>query len=231
VLAGELIDALDALFGVQVSAFTHHSAQHLLGQLGSGELELALVAEYEGTRLSVPAQCRHVVLVEREPALVALSTGHRLAGQESLHLADLADEWWILQGLTEDGEREAFTTACRVAGFTPRVRHVTDDVGFARRAVTTGQAVLTVLPQSLQREGYLLRTLEGDPLYRRLHLAWNPQRLPVSSEELVEAVRAVYVAQTRHNPAFSRWWSEHGWASPPPSHPAGAARTARPQAG
>jgi DNA-binding transcriptional LysR family regulator len=231
VLAGELIDALDALFGVPVSAFTHHSAQHLLAQLGSGELELALVAEYEGSRLSVPAQCRHVVLVEREPALVALSTGHRLAGKEPLHLADLADEWWILQGLAEDGEREAFTTACRVAGFTPRVRHVTDDVGFARRAVTTGQAILTVLPQSLQREGYLLRALEGDPLHRRLHLVWHPQRLPVSSEELVDAVRAVYVAQTRHNPAFAHWWSRNGWASPPPTHRAGAAKAARPQAG
>ena len=34
VLAGELIDALDTLFGAPVSALTHHSAQHLLGQLG-----------------------------------------------------------------------------------------------------------------------------------------------------------------------------------------------------
>ena len=41
---------------------------------------------------------------------------------------------------------------------------------FARRAVTAGKAVLTVLPQSVQREGYVLRALQGDPLHRRLKL-------------------------------------------------------------
>jgi DNA-binding transcriptional LysR family regulator len=215
VLAGELIDALDALFGSPVSALTHHSAEHLLAQLAAGELDLALVAEYDGSRLTFPAQARHAVLVESEPALVALSVTHRLAGKEPLCLGDLQDEWWILQGLAEDGEREAFAAACRAAGFTPRVRHVTDDVSFARRSVTSGQAVLTVLPQSVQREGYVLRALQGDPLHRRLHLAWHPQRLPVAGDALLAAVRDVYARQVDHNPDFARWWSEHGWASPP----------------
>jgi DNA-binding transcriptional LysR family regulator len=222
VLAGELIDALDALVGTPVSAFTHHSSEHLLTQLASGELDLALVAEYEGTRLAFPARARHLVLVESEPALVALAVGHPLAAKEPLHLADLRGEWWILQGLAEDGEREAFTAACRAAGFTPRVRHVTDDVSFARRAVTSGQAVLTVLPQSVQREGYVLRTLEGDPLHRRLHLAWQPQRLPVAAEEMLASIRDVYANQAGANPAFERWWSEHGWPSPPPVRVAGS---------
>jgi DNA-binding transcriptional LysR family regulator len=226
VLAGELIDALDGLVGAPVSALTHHSSEHLLTQLASGELDLALVAEYDGARLTFPAQARHVVLVESEPALVALAVGHPLAGKEPLCLADLRDEWWILQGLAEDGEREAFSAACRLAGFTPRVRHVTDDVSFARRAVTSGQAVLTVLPQSVQREGYVLRTLQGDPLHRRLHLAWQPQRLPVSADELLAAVRDVYARQAPHNPAFARWWSEHGWEPSPLPR-----RSVSPQAG
>jgi DNA-binding transcriptional LysR family regulator len=213
VLAGELIDALDALFGTPVSALTHHSAEHLLAQLGAGELDLALVAEYDDSPLAFPPVARHVVLVDTEPALVALAVAHPLAGKESLCLGDLRDEWWILQGLAEDGEREAFASACRAAGFTPRVRHVTDDVSFARRAVTTGQAVLTVLPQSVEREGYVLRTLAGDPLHRRLHLAWHPQRLPVPATDLLAAVRDVYARQADHNPAFASWWSAHGWAS------------------
>ncbi len=213
VLAGELIDALDTLFGAPVSALTHHSAEHLLAQLAAGELDLVLVAEYDGSRVAFPAQARHVVLVESEPALVALAVTHRLAGKEPLCLGDLEGEWWILQGLAEDGEREAFTAACRAAGFIPRVRHVTDDVSFARRAVTSGQAVLTVLPQSVEREGYVLRTLVGDPLHRRLHLAWHPQRLPTGADTLLAAVREVYARQADHNPAFARWWSEHGWAS------------------
>lgn len=74
---------------------------------------------------------------------------------------------------------------------------MTDDVSFARRAVTSGQAVLTVLPQSVQREGYVLRTLEGDPLHRRLHLAWQPQRLPVAVDQLLASVRDVYARQAR----------------------------------
>ncbi len=213
VLAGELIDALDSLFGAPVSALTHHSAEHLLAQLSAGELDLALVAEYDGRRLAFPAQARHVVLVESEPALVAMAVTHPLAGTTQLCLGDLRDEWWILQGLAEDGEREAFAVACRAAGFTPRVRHVTDDVSFARQAVTSGHAVLTVLPQSVQREGYVLRTLQGDPLHRRLHLAWHPQRLPVPADALVAAVREVYARQAGRNPAFERWWAEHGWGS------------------
>jgi DNA-binding transcriptional LysR family regulator len=222
VLAGEVIDALDGLAGAPVSALTHHSSEHLLTQLASGELDLALVAEYDATRLAFPAQARHVVLVESEPALVAMAVGHPLAGKDPLLLADLRDEWWILQGLAEDGEREAFTAACRAAGFTPRVRHVTDDVSFARRAVTTGQAVLTVLPQSVQREGYVLRTLVGDPLHRRLHLAWQQQRLPVPAEELLASVRDVYARQAGHNPAFAAWWAEHGWSSSPDVRLAGS---------
>ena len=222
VLAGELIAPLEALVGAPVSALTHHSSEHLLTLLASGELDLALVAEYDGTPLAFPAQARHVVVVESEPALVALAVAHPLAGKEPLCLADLRDEWWILQGLGEDGEREAFTAACVAAGFTPRVRHVTDDVSFARRAVTTGQAVLTVLPQSVQREGYVLRTLAGDPLHRRLHLAWHPQRLPVPVDELVASVRDVYARHAGSNPAFARWWSEHGWESSPPVRVAGS---------
>ena len=222
VLAGDLIDALDRLVGAPVSAFTHHSSEHLLTQLASGELDLALVAEYDGARVAFPAQARHVVLVESEPALVALAVGHPVAGKEPLCLADLRNEWWILQGLAEDGAREAFTAACRAAGFTPRVRHVTDDVSFARRAVTSGQAVLTVLPHSVQREGYVLRTLDGDPLHRRLHLAWQPQRLPLPVDRLLVAMRDVYAGQASANPAFAHWWSEHGWSSPPSAHVAGS---------
>ena len=224
VLGGELVDALDGLVGGPVSALTHHSAQHLLTQLGAGEIDLALVAEYDGARLAFPAQTRRTVLVESEPSLVALSVTHRLAGADPLRLADLRDEWWIMPGLAEDGERDAFTAACHQAGFTPRVRHVTDDVSFARRAVTSGQAVLSVMPQSVEREGYVLRTLDGDPLHRRLHLAWHPQRLPVPVEDVIAVVRDVYARQAQHNRAFARWWSEHGW--PPPASPSD--RTATP---
>ena len=97
------------------------------------------------------------------------------------------------------------------------MRHVTDDVSLARRAVTSGRAVLTVLPQSVQREGYVLRTLEGDPLHRRLHLAWQPQRLPMAVDELLASIRDVYARHAGANPAFAQWWSEHGWSSPLPS--------------
>lgn len=211
ILAGELVDRLDALVGAPVCALTHHSAVHLLAQLEAGELDLVLVAEFDGAPLAFPPQARHVVLVEREPALVAMAEHHPLASREPLRLADLADQWWAVQGLSEDGEREAFTAACRAAGFVPRVRHVTDDVSLARRAVTSGQAVLTVLPQSAERGGYVLRALEGEPLHRRLHLAWQPDRVPIPSEELLAAVRSGYAAHTAANRAFAQWWAANGW--------------------
>ena len=156
-----------------------------------------------------------MVLVEREPALVAMAEDHPLAACRPLRLADLAETWWVVQGQSEDGEQEAFTAACAAAGFVPRVRHVTDDVSLARRALTSGQAVLTVLPQSAEREGYLLRALEDDPLRRRLHLAWRPDRVPVPPDRLVGAFRDAYAAHTGANPAFAQWWAEHGWSGRP----------------
>jgi DNA-binding transcriptional LysR family regulator len=212
ILAGELVDRLESVLGAPVSALTHHSPAHLLARLGAGELDLVLVAEFDDSRLSFPAASRHVVLVECEPALVAMAEDHPLAACSPLRLADLAETWWVVQGQSEDGEQEAFAAACLAAGFVPRVRHVTDDVSLARRALTSGQAVLTVLPQSAERGGYVLRALAGDPLRRRLHLAWRPDRLPVSPDRLLEAVRAGYAAHTGANPAFARWWAEHGWS-------------------
>src|SRR3954471_7577787 len=61
ILAGELVDRLEALLGAPVSALTHHSPAHLLARLGAGELDLVLVAEFDGSRLSFPAASRHVV--------------------------------------------------------------------------------------------------------------------------------------------------------------------------
>jgi DNA-binding transcriptional LysR family regulator len=212
ILAGDLVDRLEALLGAPVSALTHHSPAHLLARLGAGELDLVLVAEFDGTRLAFPATSRHVVLVEREPALVAMAEDHPLAARRPLRLADLAETWWVVQGQSEDGEQEAFTAACAAAGFVPRVRHVTDDVSLARRALTSGQAVLTVLPQSNERGGYVLRTLDGDPLRRRLHLAWRPDRVVVPPDHLLQAVREAYATHTGANPAFAQWWAEHGWS-------------------
>ena len=60
---------------------------------------------------------------------------------------------------------------------------------------------------------------QHDPLHRRLYLAWHPQRLPAGADVVLAAVRDVYARQADHNPAYARWWSEHGWA---PSSPAGA---------
>ena len=193
------------------------SAVHLLAQLAAGELDLVLVAEFDGAPLAFPAQARNVVIVEREPALVAMAEDHPLASRDPLRLGDLADQWWAVQGSrrTASGRpspppagRPGSCRGCgtsRTTSAWPAGRHV----GAGR---PDGPAAV------LRAGGDVLRALEGEPLHRRLHLAWRPDRVPVPSQELLAAVRAGYAAHTAANEAFARWWAAHGWGPPIDSH-------------
>ena len=79
----------------------------------------------------------------REPFLVALPPDHRLAGQKSVRIHDLADDDWT--AAYTDG---LIVRACRAAGFEPRLVSITRDQLAIRGLITRGLAV-TLAPRLL----------------------------------------------------------------------------------
>ncbi|MDI3402884.1 LysR family transcriptional regulator [Streptomyces cavernicola] len=146
---------------------TDMSADALLRLVAEGQLDVAFVHEVEGSPLRPPPGLAHRVLVEREPQFVGMSEDHPAAEKETVLLADLADDQWMVDP-TVDGERTGLLRMLRSAGITPRLLH--GDYVTAATLVVTGDVVTVYQPTSLGRPGVVIRPLEGDPLGVRLLL-------------------------------------------------------------
>ncbi len=102
--------------------------------LRTGTLDVALVQEYD----YVPAP--------RDPALEArllLTEPVYLAARSSASLSDLTDVSWIAGTVGTLCHTMTLRT-CEAAGFTPRIRHLTDDFSTVLALVAAGQGVAFV---------------------------------------------------------------------------------------
>ena len=115
--------------------------QHGLGLLLAGDVDLAVVDEYDYVPLALPEAA--VVRELDTEALVVVRAPH--ATPRRVSLADLADADWVMP--PEDAAcGRAVRAACRTVGFEPRVRWETDDMLLLTRAVADGHGV-AVLPR------------------------------------------------------------------------------------
>ncbi|MGK5440377.1 LysR family transcriptional regulator [Micromonospora sp. URMC 105] len=80
-----------------------------------------------------------------DPYVAALPTAHRLAGQEEVDLADLAEERWVDNDFARGWCRANLIEACTAAGFSPAFRVEAHDYPTALALVAAGIG-LTVLP-------------------------------------------------------------------------------------
>jgi DNA-binding transcriptional LysR family regulator len=108
--------------------------------------------------------------VLREPFLVAVHAGHRLAGRGAVDLADLADDPW--SAASTDG---LIARACGQAGFTPRIVAIARDPIAIREFVARGTAV-TLVPRLLAPGlgGLVFLELTGDPPRRDVYALLPP---------------------------------------------------------
>ncbi|MFL1431631.1 MULTISPECIES: LysR family transcriptional regulator, partial [unclassified Nocardiopsis] len=108
----------------------------LVARLEEGALDAAVVGAPAD-----PARVDLYPLLD-EPLLVAVPAGHRLAGREGVHLAELAEEPWIA-----GRERLADTLLGPAAdrGFRPRVAHLVREWAAKQGFVAAGLGV-TLLP-------------------------------------------------------------------------------------
>jgi len=165
----------------QVSIEVEWSTSVLLQQLESGRLDFALLREFPGFELRLPSGVEATTVVESESAYVVMSADHPLAvatrHRGEIELAALCDEEWIGEPPDDSGFHVLFRAACEEAGFQPRVEHHSVDTSVLMGFVTSGQGVALVSPTSYRMlsSDVTTRTLAGDPIHRRLLLAWSTE--------------------------------------------------------
>ncbi|WFB10492.1 LysR family transcriptional regulator [Streptomyces sp. LX-29] len=159
-----------------------------LTMVSCGEVDLAVIFAYEEV-----ADAEGDIVLSRlrtDPLRIVLPAAHHLAGAQSVALEQLAMERWIA-GCPRC--TEYLTRICQVSGFTPDIRHETDDY-VVTQALVAGGLGIALLPQLALDAFHDHRVVTVDlprPIQRHLYLAHHreAQRTP--------AVAAV--AQTLRN--------------------------------
>jgi DNA-binding transcriptional LysR family regulator len=167
--------------GVEVEVREGHVAK-LLGLLGSGTLDLALVhtATLGAGRVAPPpsrggAQVRWETAYSEELVLI-VGRRHRLSRAREARWADLSDEPFVM---FHEGSmlRSIVGAAAAVAGFSARIALEADETATVRSFVAAGLGV-SVLPRSMAASAgppVALVRLAAPRLFRTVRLAWRRQ--------------------------------------------------------
>jgi LysR family transcriptional activator of glutamate synthase operon len=145
----------------------------------SGELDCAIITAWGSSRAAVT----HLLT---EEILLMVRLDHRVAGQPSVSLADLADEPFLLPGHSLN-TANLLTDACRRAGFEPKVPYRANYLELTKALVRQGLGV-ALLPQMFVPPG----TLDGlvairlnEHITRDLDLIYSNERpLPAAARSL-----------------------------------------------
>jgi DNA-binding transcriptional LysR family regulator len=141
-----------------------------LPALKLGEVDVALVHEYDFSPRPSDDSIELTDLLT-DPIRVAVPARHRLAGPE-IALEELASERWIA-GYLDTACHRVVMTACRAAGYEPRVVARTNDFRVVLALVTAGQGVALVPDLAVHGVpgGVCLARAAGRPLARRIFAA------------------------------------------------------------
>ncbi len=194
----------EQLPGVEVSVVAAEPERGM-GLLLSGDVDLAVVDEYDFVPLALP-EAAVVRKLDTEALVIVRPVRDAQRGRS---LSDLAGADWIMPPEAAACGR-AVRAACRTAGFEPRVRWETDDLLLLVRAVADGHGV-AVLPrrsvawagaaQCADTAAIRLDVLRTPPLHRRLHAV---ARASVAGRPAVEAVTGALTSAVRAENRQSR---------------------------
>jgi DNA-binding transcriptional LysR family regulator len=127
---------------------------------------------------SRPDLCTEVV--SEEPVLLTVPKGHPLAARESVAIADLAEEDFVLIDRKVEPElHDYYVSACNTAGFSPRVAHEVNSTSVAI-GLTAGGLGIGFAPSSA-----------------RLAAQHNVAYLPIAGEAPKLTIGAMYSAGPR----------------------------------
>ncbi len=152
----------------------------------SGEGELGLLCNWENESLPEGEETMLRLELFTDRRCVLMREDHPLAGQETIHLADLADSDWVMESI-----RDRFTAACTNLGFSPRVVATVDDALAIQTLVASGLGISLMNELALRSyvvPGLVHRPLKSWPLRRTYLLLW-PDMLQVPA--VAATIRAV----------------------------------------
>jgi len=158
--------------------------EEIAPRLRAGELDLALLFEFEGDTLLDERMTQAELL--GDPMFLALPRAHRLAARERLRLEDLAGEAWVQTSQQSPCARHV-VRRCHAAGFEPRVAFESDDYQTVQGLVAAGVGVALIPQMALAapRADIAIRSLSPAPPVRRVIAAAPP------SSRLVPAAGAM----------------------------------------
>jgi len=141
--------------------------EQIVPRLRAGELDLALLFEFEGES-ELPADMTRAGLLD-DPMYLALPREHPLAGRPELRLEDLREEAWVQTSRASSCARHVVRCA-HASGFEPRVAFESDDYQTIQGLVAAGVGVALIpeLALSVVREDVLIRSLSPAPPVREV---------------------------------------------------------------
>lgn len=134
------------------------------------------------TRLPVPDRpdISHEV-VSRQEVVLAVPDSHRLAGQESVELIEVAgDDLIFIDRRVERELHDYYVAACSQAGFSPQIAHRVNSTSIAIGLVASGLGICFV-PASAAlhpQHGISLVRIRSDPPRLTIGLIWNDKAIP-----------------------------------------------------
>ncbi|HEY4812738.1 MAG TPA: LysR substrate-binding domain-containing protein [Solirubrobacteraceae bacterium] len=146
--------------------------EQIVPRLRGGELDLALLFEFDGKTLELDGMTRTELL--DDPMYLALPREHALAKTSKLRLWDLAEEAWVQTSRSSPCALHV-VRSCHAAGFEPNVAFESDDYQTVQGLVAAGVGVALIpeLALSVVREDVVIRTLSPAPPIRQV-LAATP---------------------------------------------------------
>ncbi|MGO9761212.1 MAG: LysR family transcriptional regulator [Solirubrobacteraceae bacterium] len=134
----------------------------IVARLRAGELDLALLFEFDGESVLAEDIARTELL--EDPMYLALPQAHPLASREGLRLEDLAAEAWVQTSRSSPCARHV-VRSCHAAGFEPNVAFESDDYQTVQGLVAAGVGVALIpeLALSVVREDIAIRALSPTP--------------------------------------------------------------------
>ncbi|TDD83990.1 LysR family transcriptional regulator [Saccharopolyspora karakumensis] len=173
----------------------------LLELLDTGEIELALLWDYDWNRID--EQALHVEHLLDDPTVLVVPANSELLEEPRISLADLASQEWIIRA-DNHPVAEVLRRSCRLAGFDPKISYESHDYQEAQAMVAAGLGIAIAPRLALTNRRHDVRLVHfADDVpapTRRILLARNASRPPTpAASAMTDIIRSVSQRFTESN--------------------------------
>ena len=175
-----------------------------LARLKSGELDLALLYEYDYVPLPEDDSIERIPLTD-DPIRVLLPQGHRSAKRRAVPLDALSEEHWITS-TARSSCHEFVARSCRASGFEPDIGFESDDHGVWQGLVAAGVGVALAPDLALENlhPGVAARPVALHPLKRRIYVAFRAGGRSAAIDAMLDVLNETVAARQAPATAAAR---------------------------